>query len=146
ARTASLIWLSNVGVAGSGVEDLRVDGGSIRVNGTYGCWGKGGRIATTATNNPQILTFSFYAHSLVANSYIAGTVGGPETQLITWGSNSGEQGQSDHLFINNIVEGGWGEGGGSTVRDVWAYNYFYRSGSGWVENGEFQHSGGTSFL
>jgi len=146
ARTASLTWLNNAGVVGAGVEDLTADGGSIRFQGTYACWVKGVRITTTSSSSPQILTFSFDTHSLVANSYIAGTVGGPETQLITWGSNSGEQGQSDHLFINNIVEGGWGEGGGSTVDLVWAYNYFYRSGSGWVENGEFQHAAGTSFL
>jgi len=147
ARTASLIWLDNTGVVGAGVEDLSVEnGGTIRFQGTYACWAKGVRIVTTATNSPQILSFSFDANSLVANSYIAGTVGGPDTQLITWGSNSGEQCQSNHLFINNIGEGGWGEGGGCTVGNVFAYNYWYRSGSAWVENGEFQHSAGTSFL
>jgi hypothetical protein len=148
ARTASLTWLSNTGVVGAGVEDLSVNGtaNGIHFSGTYACWAKGVRIASTNTNSPQVLTFFFDAHSLVANSYIAGTVGGTEAQLITFGSNSGEQGQSDHLFINNIVEGGWAEGGGTAVDLVFAYNYWYRSGSTWVENGEFQHAGGTSFL
>lgn len=146
ARAVSLTWLNNTGVAGAGVEGLSLDGGFARFFGTYSSWVKGVRITTTATGAAQLLEFFFDANSLVASSYIAGTVGGPDAQLITWGSDSGEQGSTNHLFINNIVEGGWGEGGGDSTNIVYAYNYFYRSGSGWVENGEFQHAAGTSFL
>jgi len=49
--------------------------------------------------------------------------------------------------FNNIIEGGFAAGFGEQVDEVFAYNYFYTSANtSWVENGEFQHHAGTSFL
>jgi hypothetical protein len=130
ARTAAVVWLNVNGTIGVGVEDLTVVG-SIGMNGTYACWVKGVRLIT---------------HSLVANSYIANTTEGIN-YLVEWGYDGGEQGQSHHLFINNIIEGGFAAGEGDQVDEVYAYNYYPTAGNpGWVSNGNFQHHAGTSFL
>ena len=144
ARTAALTWLNVNGTAGSGVENLTIVG-PINMTGTYSCWVKGVRLITTSAS--VLMMFHFDAHSLVANSYIASTSGGSGAYLIQWGYDGGESSQSDHLFINNIVEGGFAAGFGDQVNHVYAYNYFYTANnSSWVENGEFQHHAGTSFL
>jgi hypothetical protein len=146
ARTAAITWLSNPSVAGAGVEDLSIENNSIGFNGTYACWVKGVRIVSTASN-PVLLSFHFDAHSLVANSYIANTQGGSGAEIIQWGMDSGEQAQSDHLFINNIIEGGYAYGLGDQINQVYAYNYYpTANNSGWVENGNAQHHAGTSFI
>jgi hypothetical protein len=93
------------------------------------------------------MKFNFDSHSLVANSYITSTSGGLQQYLIMWGSDSGFKEQSDHLFINNIVEGGFAAGVGSQTGIVYAYNYFpTANNSSWVENGYFNHNAGTSYL
>jgi hypothetical protein len=144
ARTAALTWLNTPGVVGFGVEDLTIVGG-IGFTGTYACWLKGLRVITTS--GALVLSFRFDAHSLVSNSYIASTVGGSGAELILWGWDGGEDPQSDFLFLNNIIEGGYAFGYGDQIDHVYAYNYFYTAdNSSWVENGEAMHHAGTSYL
>ena len=145
ARTAALTWLTAAGTVGVGVEDLTIFG-SIGMTGTYACWVKGARLITSV-NNATLMTFAFDSHGLVANSYIASTSGGAEQYLVQFGSDSGAKEQSDQLFINNIIEGGFIAGMGDQTEDVYAYNYFPTANNGsWVENGNFNHHAGTSYL
>lgn len=143
ARTATLIWWNSPGTVGVGIEDLTIVG-STNFNGTYATWLKGCRIITTSGS--RIVYHTFDTHSLVANNYIASTQGGSGSEIENWSSNSGEKAQSDLLYLNNIIEGGFVFGGGSEVGDVYAYNYFVTAQSPFVENGHAQHSAGTSFL
>jgi hypothetical protein len=153
ARTASLTWLNVNGMVGAGIENLTLQGG-IFFNDTYGCWIKGTRlISITASTSDQLITMRYDAHSLVANNYIASTQGGPGTgahngiELVLWGYDGGEAGQSDHLFINNIIDGGTTYGFGDQVNNVYAYNYYYTANNNtFLENGDSQHHTGTSFL
>jgi hypothetical protein len=146
ARTASITWL-NTGFVGVGIEDLTLVG-PITFTGTYASWIKGVRLITTSAT--LLLQFHFDSHSLVANSYIGNTTGGANggnNELVLWGYDGGEQGQSDHLFISNIVDGGFTYGYGDEVGHVYAYNYYRTAGnSAWVENGIGQHHVGTMFL
>jgi Pectate lyase superfamily protein len=147
ARTASIWWPSNPGTTGAGIEDLTFVG-AINFSGSYACWIKGVRLLTTS--GARILNYSFDAHSLVANSYIGSTVGAPNgspSELINWGSDGGGQEISDHLFINNIIDGGYTFGMGMQIDQVDAYNYWYTAyNSSWVENGEANHHAGVSFM
>ncbi len=142
-RTVALTWLNTSGTVGVGVEDLTIVG-PIALDGTYACWIKGVRLVSTSGG--LLLTFHFDAHSLVSNSYISNTTTGIN-YLAEWGYDGGETSQSDFLFLNNIVEGGFVAGFGDQVDQVYAYNYFpTAANTGFVSNGEFQHHAGTSFL
>ncbi len=106
ARTVSLMWYNGSGTVGSGVQGVTIVG-SINFNGTYGCWVKGVRFISTSAS--LLMTYHMDAHSLVANSYIGNTTNGIN-YLVQWGYDGGEQAQSDFLFINNIIEGGFTAG------------------------------------
>jgi hypothetical protein len=145
SRTAALAWINNSGTVGVGIEDLTLVG-SVGLNGTYACWVKGNRLIATSVST-TLFGNQWDAHSLLMNNYIGSTAGGGSDLILQLGSDSGERAASDFLMLNNIIEGGFLEGGGSQVNNVLAYNYFYTAGNGaWVENGEFQHHAGTSFL
>jgi len=137
------MWYNGSGTVGSGVQGVTIVG-SINFNGTYGCWVKGVRFISTSAS--LLMTYHMDAHSLVANSYIGNTTNGIN-YLVQWGYDGGEQAQSDFLFINNIIEGGFTAGFGDQVNQVYAYNYWYTAANtGFMSNGEFQHHAGTSFL
>jgi hypothetical protein len=139
----ALSWNNNSGTAGTGIESLTIVG-SIDFTGTYACWIKGVRLIATGLATQS--SFQIDTHSLVANSYYGRTSGGT-LNAIQLGYDGGGKAQSDFLFINNIVEGGYIEGFGDEANHVYAYNYVYTSGyTGFVLNGEFQHHAGTSFI
>jgi hypothetical protein len=151
ARTAAITWNTSPGTVGGGIEDLTLVGG-ISFNGTYACWIKGTRlIQLTGNSNDQLISLKTDTHSLVANNYIASTAGGKSNingnELVLWGYDSGQMGVSDHLFINNIIDGGTTYGFGEQLNNVYAYNYYYTADNGsFIENGDSQHHAGTFFL
>lgn len=145
ARSAALTWLNVNGTAGSGVEGLTTEG-EVNFIGTYACWSKGLRIITTSATAHEIQR-TFDSHGLDANDYIAATQGGSGASRLFLGSDSGEQGMSDHLLVNTIFDGGYFEGNGGQTNEGFAYVYAYTSGNtAFVENGEFQHHAGTAFI
>ena len=145
SRSAALVWLNNSGTVGVGLEGFTLQG-TTDFDGTYACWIKGVRFVSTSSA-VTLLSFQFDAHSLVANSYIVETASSSANYLVQWGYDGGEAGQSDHLFINNILEGGLMAGFGNEVGIVVAFNYIQNGGSPtFMAASTFEHHGGTSFI
>lgn len=145
SRSAVLTWLNTAGTVGVGVEDMTVVDGDVQMDGTYACWFKGLRTISSTSGN-TIMTFRFDSHSLVMNSYIAAQATSTGNYLVMWGSDSGEQAQSDQLFLNNILEGGFVAGVGDQEGNVAAYYYMANGGnSAFMSNGTFNHHGGTAY-
>lgn len=146
SRSAVLTWLNVNGVIGTGVEGMTVEGGGIDFTSCYACWFKG--IREIGLTSGLILTdVQFSAHTLMANSYIAETQTSTGNYLVRMGFDGGERGESDTLFINNTLEGGFIAGFGDQVGDVYSYYYMRNGGnSSFMSNGYFNHHGGTSYL
>src|SRR5262249_35618768 len=118
----------------------------------YGCWMKGIReIYIAPASQNYALSTKGVSHTLIANNYIASN-GAGNNLAVQWGyENDTIFADSDLLFLNNIVQGGFAESGGGNNGMVFAYNYFYDTcagcpGGSWAENGEFSHNPGGQFF
>ena len=119
-------------------------GNTIGFISAYACWVKGVRIVDP--NLGTTVAISRSDHNLFTNNYIVSTYdGGNDNEIFNISTNSGEQGESDFLVLNNIIQGGFIEGGGDYEGDVLAYNYVRDSQNTYPET-EFEHQAGTAFF
>ena len=124
-----------------GLEDLTVElngSASVAISGAYASWVKGVRLKGTPSGQ-SINIGNSTKNCLVANNYITAGTPGPYHEMVQY------SGDSDDLIVNNVIDGGFIEGGGHSSGVVFAYNYLRDSNSIGNPYGEFQHQAGSSF-
>jgi hypothetical protein len=147
-KTASLVWQDPTWVNfGMGVEDVTMaDGAGISLDRAYASWVKGVRFVG-AVSDQGFLDVHAAAHSLLMNNYFYNTTpGGGSNGDVFNSSDSGGLGETDGLYLNNIMQEGIFEGGGAATGDVYAYNLSRDSQTDYPQNSEFMHHGGAAFI
>jgi hypothetical protein len=147
SSSATLSWQSTtvVGV-GMGLEEMTISGGSTSFQSSYACWMKGVRLITPAGNSA--IGLSLDANTLIANNYIYAndSAASFSSDRLAIGQGSLQSGDSEDLILNNVIQSGFIEGGGSDEGVVIAYNYIRDSQNNFPQNSMFQHQPGSAFI